>query len=95
MLFEGGREHFVPGLSDHALSSGIDIFFHPETFPLNHDGLCVMQETVEDGRGQCSVMVEDFRPILKGPVGGNNHGAPFISVDDDLKKEIRSPFVNG
>jgi hypothetical protein len=35
----------------------------------------VLEQAVEQGRGQGAVIVEDFRPLLEGAVGGNDGGS--------------------
>jgi len=54
-----------------------------------------MEKTIKDGRGEHGVIVEDLRPLVKGSVGGNDNGTPFIALTDDLKEEIGAQFVNG
>jgi hypothetical protein len=41
---------------------------HAITAAFDDDGLGVMQQAVEQGRGQGAIVVEDFRPLLEGAV---------------------------
>jgi hypothetical protein len=42
-------------------------FFSSVAFPLDKEGVAVVQDPVEDGRGD-HVVVEDFSPLFKGLV---------------------------
>jgi hypothetical protein len=33
--------------------------------------------------------------LVKGSVGGNDNGASFVALTDDLKEEIGAQFVDG
>ena len=61
--------------------------FHAEAFAFDDDGFGVMQQSVEDGGSQGGVVVEDFRPVFEGTVGGNHQGALLIALADDLKNK--------
>ena len=45
-----------------------DLFFHAITLSLNEDGFGVMKQPVQDSGCQRTVVIEDFRPVLKRPV---------------------------
>ena len=47
----------------------------------------VVQEPVEDGDGSRDV-VEEFSPVLEGPVGGHERGAVFMAAHDDLQQVL-------
>ena len=57
-------------------------------------GFGMVQEAIEQGRGQGSVVVEDFRPMFEGAVCGDNHRALFIALADDLEEQIGAGFVD-
>ena len=48
--------------------SGFNLPFHPEAFAFDEDGLCMMQEAVEDGGGEGGIIVEDLWPVFEGTV---------------------------
>lgn len=45
---------------------------HTEAFPLNNDGMVMVQESIKEGGGEDGVIIEDGRPILEGFVGGDD-----------------------
>jgi hypothetical protein len=55
------------------------LFFHAVTLSLNENGFGVMQQPVQDSGCQRTVVVEDFRPVLKRPVGRDDQGTLFVS----------------
>ena len=68
--------------------------FHSVTGAFDEDRLCVVQDTVEDGRGQRGVVVEDVRPVLVCLIGRDHGGAMFVALAEHLKKQIRAEFVD-
>ena len=64
----------------------------PDRHALKDDGVDVMHEPVKECRGQGAVVVEDLRPKLEGSVRGDNRGAPFIALRDDLEEEVGALF---
>ena len=52
--------------------SAFDLIFHPVAWPFNFDYIGLVEDPVQNGRGEDAVVVEDFRPLLEGPVCGNN-----------------------
>jgi len=75
--------------------SGLDAILHSVTFPLNGDGLGVMEETVEDGGGDDAVVVEDRGPALEGLVGGEDDSALLVALANDLEEQVGAVFVDG
>ncbi len=71
-----------------------DAVFHSVTGAFDEDRLCVVQDTVEDGRGQRGVVVEDVRPVLVGSVGRDHRGTLFVALAEHLEKQIRAEFVD-
>jgi hypothetical protein len=47
-----------------ARRSGLDLVLHAVAFPLDEDGLGVVQEAVEQSGGQGAVVIENLRPLL-------------------------------
>ena len=45
----------------------------------------MVEQAVEDGGGQCRIVVEDLRPVLEHAIGGDCDGTAFISLTDDLE----------
>ena len=54
----------------------------------------MMQDAIENGRGEGGVVVEDGRPLLKDLVGRQYDGAPFVSFADDLEEQVRPALVD-
>ena len=55
----------------------------------------MMQQPIEDCRGQGAVMVEDRGPLLKSTVGGNDERPLFIAQADHLEEQVGARLVNG
>jgi len=53
------------------------------TVTLRDNLVGVMGEAVEGTLGQDGI-VEEGDPLLDGPVGGDDGGAPAVALDDDL-----------
>jgi len=54
----------------------------------------MMQNSVKDGRGEGVVVIEDFRPVFKCTVRGNNQSALLIAETEYLKQKVCSFLVN-
>ena len=50
--------------------SSVDLIFHAVAFSFDNDGFGVMKEPIKDGRSEYAVIVEDFRPVFEGFIGG-------------------------
>ena len=46
-------------------------------------------EAVQQGSGE-PLGAEDVGPLVKGQVGGDQDGAPFVALAEDLKEEFRA-----
>ena len=75
--------------------SGFDAVFHAVAPPLDYDGFGMMQDAIQDCGGQGAVVVEDRRPVLEDIVGGQDDGAAFVSLADDLEEKIGAVLVDG
>ena len=76
-------------------SSGFDAVFHAVALALDDDGFGVVEDAVEEGGGEGGVVVEDGGPVFEGLVGGQNDGAAFVALADDLKEQVGPAFVDG
>ena len=79
-------------LSQHELT--LELVFHPEALAFDDDRVGMMQQPIEDCRGQGAVMVEDRGPLLKSTVGGNDERPLFIAQADHLEEQIGACLVN-
>src|SRR5665648_730374 len=87
----GGRELAV----DASGASGFDAVLHAVAPALDDDGFGVVEESVEDGRGEGAVVVEDGRPVFEGLIGGQDDGPAFVALADDLEEQVGAAFVDG
>ena len=60
----------------------LQLIFHPEALALDDDRIGMMQQAIQDRRGQGAVMVEDGGPVFEGAVGGQDHRPLFIAEAD-------------
>ena len=77
------------------VASGVDAVLHAVAFAFDDDGLGVVEDAVEDGRGQGAVIVEHRRPVLVDLVGGQHDGAAFVALADDLEQQVGPVLVDG
>ena len=75
--------------------SGLDAVLHAVALALNNDRFGMMQDAVENGRGERGVVVEDGRPLLEDLVGGQHDGALFVALADNLEEQVRPAIVDG
>jgi hypothetical protein len=75
--------------------SCFDAVLHAVAFALDGDGFGVVEEAVEDGGSEGAVIVKDRRPFLELLVCGQDDGAAFISVTDDLEEQVGTFFIDG
>ena len=71
-------------------ASDFDLAIRSKALALDAHGLCVVQQPVEQGRGEDGVVVEDAGPLLVDAVGGDQGGAAFVAVSDDLEQTVRA-----
>ena len=45
------------------------MIFHAVAFSFNDHCFGVMEEPIQDGRGEHAVVIEDFRPLIESSVG--------------------------
>lgn len=73
----------------------LDLVLHAVALALDDDGFGVVQEAVQDGGSEGGVVVENLGPGFIGLVGGEDDGASFVALADDLEEEIGTGFVDG
>src|SRR6202048_180440 len=55
----------------------------------------VMKKAIKDGGGNGAIAVEDSGPLFEGFVGGDDDRTAFVSLADDLEKQIGSALIYG
>ena len=54
-----------------------------------------MKKAIEDSGGSGAIAVEDSGPLFEGFVRGNDDGTAFVSLADDLEKQVSSALIYG
>src|SRR6266481_4849407 len=54
-----------------------------------------MKKAIQDSGGNGAIAVEDRGPLFEGFIGGNNDGTAFVSLADDLEKQVGSALIDG
>src|SRR6202158_6201753 len=67
---------------------------HAEALAFDDDRVGVVQDAVEDGRGQRAVILEDLRPVFIGAVGGDHHRCALVALTDDLEQQVGAVLVD-
>ena len=62
----------------------LDAVFLAVALALNENGFGMVNKPIEDRGGDHRVVVEDGGPVLVNLVGGQNDGALFVTLADDL-----------
>ena len=75
--------------------SGFNPSLHAKTPAFDDNGIGMMQQPIQNGRGQGAIVVEHLGPLLEGPVRGHDGCPLFIAQADDLEKQVRAGFVYG
>ena len=55
----------------------------------------MVEEAVENGGGDGAIAVEDGRPLLEGFVGGEDNGAAFVALAQDLEEQVGAALIDG
>ena len=71
------------------------LILHAVAGAFDDDGFGVVEEAVEDGGGDGAVVVEDGGPVFEGLVGGQDDGAAFVALADDLEEQVGAVLVDG
>src|SRR3989454_8776202 len=85
---------YGPPASQVSCALPLELVFHAETFAFDDDGLRVMQQPVQDGGRQGTVIVKDRGPFLEGTIRGQHDRPLFIAEGDDLEEQIGPCLVN-
>ena len=64
------------------------------TTALDHQGIGMVQQAIEQRRCQSTFVVEDLRPVLEGPDTGNDRRAALIALTDDLEEVIGAELID-
>jgi len=71
------------------------VFFVPaEALAFNDDGFGVVQQSIEERRGECTVVVEDLDPRLVRSIGGEYDRSTLVALADDLEEQIGAALVD-
>ena len=54
-----------------------------------------MKKAIEDSGGNGAIAVENSGPLFEGFVGCNDDGTAFVSLADDLEKQVGSALIDG
>ena len=54
-----------------------------------------MQQAIQNRGGDAGIVVEDGGPLLERLVGGDDEGAAFVALANDLEVEVGAGFVEG
>ena len=73
----------------------LDLFFHAIAFAGDGDNFGVMEEPIENGGSEGGIVIEDTGPLFERLVCGENNGAMFIALADDLKEEVGAGLIDG
>jgi len=74
---------------------GFDTVFHSVAGTFNYNRLGVVKKAIEDSGSNGAITVEDSRPLFEGFVGGDDDGTAFVSLADDLEKQVGSVLIYG
>lgn len=66
--------------------AGLALLFQPITISFDLDDVRVMQYPVQHCRSQRGIAAEGLIPLGEGKIAGEDHGAAFISLGDDLEE---------
>ena len=54
----------------------------------------MVQQSIEDGRCQCAVVVKDFWPFFEHTVGSDYRRSIFVALTDDLEQQVTACFID-
>ena len=72
-----------------------DVVVHAETLACDDHSLRVMEQPIQDGRGQGAVMGEERGPLLEGAVRGEKDRPVCLAQTDDWEAQISASLGNG
>ena len=70
------------------------LILHTEALAVDDDRIGMVQDAIEDRGGQCTVVVEDLRPVLVDAVGGDHHRGALVALADNLEQQVRAMLVD-
>ena len=76
-------------------SSFLGLVFHAVAAALDENRLGMVEESIQDRRGNGTVVGKDRRPLFERFVGGEDDRAAFVALTDDLEEEISAALVDG
>ena len=65
------------------------LLFQPIALALDHQGVAVMEQAIENGRGQ-DLVAEDRAPLRDDLIRRNQQAAAFVAAGDELEEEMRA-----
>ena len=71
------------------------VLAHAIAWPLDHDRVGVMQQAIEQGRGERAVVVEDFGPQLERAIGRDDRRTTLVALADHLEERVGAELVDG
>ena len=69
------------------MGSTLDLVLHAKAGALDDDGFGVVQEAIQDGRGDGTVVIKDGGPLVKGLVGGQGQTTKSIEGANQLNND--------
>ena len=54
----------------------------------------MVQQSIKDGRCQCTVVVKDFWPFFEHTVGSDYRRSIFVALTDNLEQQVRAGFID-
>jgi hypothetical protein len=74
------------GLIWRRTGSALDLILHSVAGAFDDDRLGMMQEPIQDGRGNGAVIIENRRPLFERFVGRQDNRAALLALADHLKE---------
>jgi hypothetical protein len=69
--------------------AGVAFLFQSVAVAWDQQGVTVMQQTIEDGRGE-DFFAEDGAPLRYQLIGGDEETAALVATCDQLKEQVRA-----
>jgi len=77
------------------VASEFDLVLGAIALAFDEDGLCVMQQPVQQRRGEHGIVVENAGPVLVDAIRRHQRGAALVAVADDLEQAVGAELVDG
>src|SRR5208337_482546 len=75
--------------------SGLDLVLPAKACAFDDNRLGVVEQPIQDGRGDGAIVVEDAGPLFEGFVSSQHDGATFVTLADDLEEQVGAVLVDG